>query len=149
MTRPAILSLLAVVGAAAGSLALAAPSFAGLASDWSKSADAICVRYHKEAVRIAQPTSSKSLITASQALAAIEQRKTRDLAKLRRPAGEAAAIGKLIGFFEQQVVMLRNLIDAVKRDDGARIKEVMAEGSAQNESAVRLAKKLGAVKCAG
>lgn len=147
MTRPAIVSLLAV--AAVGALAFAAPACTASPSAWARSADAICVRYGKEAAKIAPPTSSKSLIAASGRLAAIEQRRTSELARLKRPPADAAAIARLIGAFEQQVGTLRSLIDAVKHDDGARIKQVMADGSAQNESTVSLAKRLGAAKCPG
>ena len=79
---------------------------------------------------------------------AIGKRRSSELAKLKRPSGDAAAIGKLLGYFEQQVAMVKSLIDAVKRDDTERMRKVMAHGSSLNDSAVTLAKKLGARKWA-
>lgn len=158
MTRPAVRSLLVAVAvavaAAVGSLALvasaSATALAASPSAWARAADAVCVRYGKEAARIAPPTSAKSLIAASEQLAAIEQRRAAELAKLKRPAGAAAAaaIAKLIGAFEAQVAVLRSLIAAVRHDDEATIKQLMADGSRQNEQAVALARKLGAARCA-
>ena len=152
MTRPAVRSLLAVVAAAVGSLALvasaSATAVAATPSAWARAADAVCVRYGKEAARIAPPTSSKSLIAASERLAAVEQRRAGELAKLQRPAGDSAAIAKLIGAFEEQVAVLRGLIAAVKHNDETRIKQLLADGSRQNEQAAALARKLGAARCA-
>ncbi len=149
MTRLAVHAVVAVAAAvAAGSLAFATPAGAASAADWSKSADAICAKYDKETAKIASPTSSKSLIAASEQLVAIGKRRSSELAKLKRPSGDAAAIGKLLGTFEQQVAMVKSLIDAVKHDDKEKIKQVMAHGSSLNDSAVSLAKKLGARKCA-
>ena len=140
--------MLAVVAVAAGSLAFATPAGAASVSDWSKSADVICAKYDKETAKIASPTSSKSPIAASEQLVAIGKRRSSELAKLKRPSGDAAAIGKLLGYSEQQVAMVKSLIDAVKHDDTERIRKVMAHGSSLNDSAVTLAKKLGARKCA-
>ena len=152
MTTLAVRSLLVAVAAAVGSLALvasaSATALAASPSAWARAADAVCVRYGKEAARIAPPTSSKALDAASERLAAIEQRRAGELAKLKRPAGDSAAIAKLIGAFEEQVAVLRNLIAAVRHDDEARIKQLLADGSRQNEQAVALARKLGAARCA-
>ena len=143
MTRLLITSLVAV-----GALALAAPSFAASPSEWVKSADKICARTNAEIAKIPQPTSTKTLIASSGTFLAIGKRQTGDLAKLKRPSGDAAAIAKLIGYYEQQVGVVTGLIAALQQDDKAKVQKLVAQGGALDATAKSLVKKLGAKNCA-
>ena len=143
MIRPTITSLTVVAA-----LALAAPSFAASTSDWAKSADKICARANADIDKLPQPTSVKSLIASTEKFLEIGKRQTSDLAKLKRPSGDAAAIAKLVGYYEQQVGVVKSLIDALKHGDQAKTQKLITQGDALDASAKSLAKKLGAKTCA-
>jgi len=143
MTRLIITSLVAV-----GALALAAPTFAASPSEWAKSADKICAKAKSDIDKIAKPTSTKELISSSEKIMKIGKSQTKDLKKLKRPSGDAAAIEKLIGYYEQQVDVVKDLIDAVKHEDKSKLEKTIKKGDELNKSAESLATKLGAKKCA-
>ena len=94
MTR---LTVLAVVAVAAGSLAFAAPAFAASTSDWSKLADKICARTNAELDKIPEPDSIRTLISGTEKILELGKRQTSDLAKLKRPSGDASTIAKRCG----------------------------------------------------
>jgi len=129
-------------------LALAAPSLAASPSEWAKSADKICARANAEIDKIPQPTSTKTLVAGSEKILEIGKRQTSDLAKLRRPSGDASAIAKLIGYYEQQVGIVKGLIDALKHDDKAKVQKLIGQGDELDDKADSLVTKLGAKKCA-
>ena len=143
MIRLATVSLLAV-----GALACAAPSFAASASDWSKAADRICARTNADIDRIPEPDSTKTLIAATEKILALGARQTSDLAKLKRPSGDATTIAQLVGIYEQQIGIIKTLIAALRRDDQVKAEAVVAQGNALESKAMALARKLGAKKCA-
>ena len=143
MIRTAIAPLLAV-----GALTFAAPSFAAAASDWSKSADRICARTSADIDRIPEPNSTKTLISASEKILELGKRQTSDLAKLKRPPGDAATIAQLVGVYEQQIGVVKALIAALRRDDQVKVKAALAQGNALESKTKALATKLGAKKCA-
>ena len=143
MTRLTLTSLVAV-----GALAFAAPSFAASPSEWAKSADKICAKANAEIEKIAEPTSAKTLIAGTEKVLEIGKRQTSDLAKLKRPSGDASAIAKLIGYYEQQAGVVRSLIDAVKREDKAKLQKLVEQGDELDDKADSLVKKLGAKRCA-
>lgn len=133
---------------AAGALALAAPAFAASASDWSKSADKICARTDAAIDKIPAPDSAKSLISGTERVLELGGRQTSDLAKLKRPSGDASNIAKLVGIYEQQLGILKSLIAALKHDDQAKAESLLAQGNDLEGKAKSLARKLGAKKCA-
>lgn len=143
MIRLATVSLLAV-----GALACAAPSFAASASDWSKAADKICARTNADIDKIPEPDSTKALIAGTEKILAFGARQTSDLAKLKRPSGDATTIAQLVGIYEQQIGSIKALIAALRRDDQVKVKAVLAQGNALESRAKALAAKLGAKKCA-
>lgn len=143
MTRLAITSLVAV-----GALALAAPSFAASPSEWAKSADKICAKANADVAKLPQPTSTKSLIASTEKFLEIGKRQTSDIAKLKRPAADAAAIAKLVGYYEKQVGVVKGLLDALKHNDLTKAQKLITQGDALDASAKSLVKKLGAKTCA-
>ena len=79
---------------------------------------------------------------------AIGKRQTSDLAKLKRPAGDAKAIAQLIGYYEQQADIVESLIDALEGGDEARAKKLLEQGDEPDDKADSLVAKLGARRCA-
>ena len=143
MTRLTALSLVVI-----GALAFAAPTFAAAPSEWAKSADKICATANAELDKIAQPATTKALITASEKFLTIGKRQTDDLAKLKRPSGDAAAIGKVVGIYKQQIGLVKGLIAALKQNDSKKVKTLVTQGDALAAIAATAVKGLGAAKCA-
>ena len=143
MTRLVTASLIA-----AGSLAFVAPAFAASTSDWSKSADKICARTNAEIDKIPEPDSTRTLISGTEKILELGKRQTSDLAKLKRPSGDASTIAKLVGVYERQLGVVKSLIAALKHDDQAKVKTLLAQGNDLESKAKSLAGKLGAKKCA-
>ena len=143
MTRLVTASLVVV-----GALALAAPALAASTSDWSTSADKICARTNAAIDKIPEPDSTKTLISGTEKILELGKRQTGDLAKLKRPSGDAATIAKLVGVYEQQVGIVKSLIAVLKHDDQAKVKTLLAKGNDLESKAKSLARKLGAKKCA-
>ena len=143
-----MLRLTALSLAVAGALALAAPSFAASASDWSKSANKICATANAELDRIQQPKTTPELIAASEKFLEIGKRQTGDLAKLKRPSADAAAIGKVVGIYQQQVGLVEGLIAALRKNDQKQVKALVNQGDALAVTAAKLVKGLGAAECA-
>ena len=143
-----MLRLTALSLAAAGALAFAAPSFAASASDWSKSADKICDRANAALDKIAQPKSTPELIAASERFLEVGKQQAADLAKLKRPPADAAAIGKVVGIYEQQAGLVNGLLAALRKNDQKAVKTLVARGDALEVTAAKIVKGLGAAKCA-
>ncbi len=143
-----MLRLTALSLAVAGALAFAAPSFAASASDWSKSADKICARANAELDKIPQPKSTLELIAASERFLEVGKRQTDELAKLKRPSADAAAIGRVVGIYEQEGGLVKGLIAALRKNDQKTIKTLGTQGDALSVKAAGIIKGLGAAKCA-
>ena len=56
-------------------------------------------------------------------------------------------IAKLIGYYKQQLGVLRNLLAALKADDQAKAEKIIAQGDAIEGKINATAKKLGASEC--
>lgn len=137
------LAVVVAVALVAPSLAVAAPP-----SAWAKAADALCVKANADVRKLPAPKTAKQRIAAIEKSIAIGQRLTRALAKLPRPAAEAAEIAKLIGVYKQTVVLLRNVVKALRANDQARADKEMARANVLGRSFSISATKLNALRCA-
>jgi hypothetical protein len=146
MTTRAALSV--VIAVAVAALVLTASSFAASPSAWAKSADAICAKHNKEVDKIPAPKTLEQLATSTEKLLAIGIREMNDIAALDRPAADKANIAKLLGYYGQQVAIVKRLIAAVKASDQKKMNAVVAEGNALDAKLKAVEKKLGAVGCA-
>ncbi len=144
---PGMTRLIALSFVAVGALAFAAPSFAASPSEWAKSADKICARANAELDKIPQPTTVALLIRASEKFQEVGKRQADDLAKLKRPSGDAAAIGKVVDSYEQQVGLVKGLIAALKKNDQKKVKALVTQGDALAVVAAKIVKGLGAANC--
>ena len=88
------------------------------------------------------------LIRASEKFQEVGKRQTDDLAKLKRPSRDAAAIGKVVGIYEQQVGLVKGLIAALKKNDQKKVKTLVTQGDALAVTAAKIIKALGAANCA-
>jgi len=131
--------------------ALAAPSLALAASPsaWAKAADRICAKANADTDRIKEPKTAKEFVTATEQAIAIGIRQTNALAKLPRPAAQAAAIGRYIAAENELVGIANQLVAALKANDEKKLTALMARGDAVRNPAKALVRRLGAPACAG
>lgn len=148
MTRPAAASLVAVVAAA--TFALVSPSLAAAASPsaWAKAADALCVKAGADSQKLPAAKTAKERIATIEQSIVIGNRLASSLARLPRPAAEAAEIAKLVGLYRQAVVLLRNVVAALRENDTARVDKELARANVIGTSFSRSATKLNALHCA-
>lgn len=146
MTKRTVFPLLVVVAG----LALAAPSLALAAapSAWVKAANKICAQANADTDKIKEPKTAKEFITATGQAIAIGVRQTNALAKLPRPAAEAAAIGRYIASQNELVGIAHQLMAAVKANDEQKVTALIARGDAVRAPAKAIVRKLGAPACA-
>ena len=145
MLRRTALPLAVVVA-----VALLGPSLAAAAppSAWAKAADALCVKANADVRKLPAPKTAKEEIAAIEKSIAISDRLARALAKLSRPAAEAAEIAKLIGVHRQTIAYLRNVVKALRANDPARADKEMARANVLGRSFSISATKLNALRCA-
>ena len=144
MTRRALLPLVLACGA----LAFAAPALSATPTTaWAKSANALCKSASAEIDQIKDPETMADLIKGTQKVLAIASRTTTAMTKLPRPAAQRTDIAKLIGYYNQQLGVLRNLIAALKANDQAKGEKIIAQGDVLEDKINATAKKLGASDC--
>lgn len=148
MTLRAALSLAVVAGA----LAVAVPSAALAASSaanatWAGSATAICKRYGAEVNKVKDPTTMLEAATSTQAVYDLALKQTREIEKLSRPAKDAASIATLVGLWNQQLGVVKQMVGAFRAKNEALVKTLVAKGTAVDTKVKALGKKLGVVAC--
>lgn len=148
MTRTTAVSLAAAALAAA--VSLVAPPLAAAASPsaWAIAADALCVKAEADSQKLPAPKTAKERIVTIDQSIVIGNRLANSLARLSRPAAEAAEIAKLVGLYRQAVVLLRNIVAALRENDTARVDKELARANVIGTSFSRSATKLNALHCA-
>ena len=145
MTRLAAVSLVAVVA-----LALVAPSLSAAAppSAWARAADALCAKADADSRKLPVPRTAKQRIATIEKSIVIGNRLADALARLPRPAADAAEIAKLVAIYRQAVALLRNVVTALRANDTARVDKELARASVIGRSFSLSAEKLSALGCA-
>lgn len=149
MTRRALLPIVLAAGvcAVAPSVAGASPAGSAAAAGWSKDATAICKKYGKQIDAIPEPQSLSEAATSTMKIHDIAAKQTSEIAKLARPAKTAKAIGELIGYWEQQLGVVKDMANAMKKADEKAVTALMTKGDGIDKKVTTLGKKLGVSEC--
>lgn len=150
MTLRAALSLAVVAGALAAAVptaALAAPNASS--ATWAGAATSICKRYGAEVDKVKEPKTMLEAADSTQAVYVIASKQTREIAKLERPAATAADIAKLIGLWNQQLGVVKQMVTAFRTQNEGLAKTLIAKGTAIDTQVKALGKKLGVSACSG
>ena len=142
------LALSLVVAAAAAALAAPALSAAAPPSAWARSADALCLKANADSSKLPTVNTSKGRIATIEGSIVIGDRLANALAKLPRPAADAAAIAKLVGVYRQAVALMRDVVVAMRVDDSDRLDRDLDRATLISASFSSAAKRLGALHCA-
>jgi hypothetical protein len=130
-------------------LVAAAPALAAPASTWSKAVNAICVQAHQAAEGLNEPLSRSELIVNVQKLVTISTRQVKAIARLPRPAAQAATIARTVTLWNQEVALQKKLVAALRRNDVAAQTRLVRQDGNLGEQIARLETKLGVTECQG
>lgn len=140
--------MLVVVAAAA---ALAVPALSAAApppSAWARAAGALCLKANADSAKLPTVNTPKGRIATIEGSIVIGDRLANALARLPRPAADAAAIAKLVGVYRQAVAQMRDVVVAMRVDDSDRLDRDLDRATAISASFSSAAKRLGALHCA-
>lgn len=90
---------LAIAVVAGSALLAPALSAAAAPSAWTRAADALCVKANADSSKLPTVNTPKGRIATIEQSIVIGERLANALAKLPRPAADAAAIAKLVGVY--------------------------------------------------
>ena len=144
MTRQVLLVALGVLAMAAP---LAPAAGAASPSAWATAANAICTDAGHRIQDVPRPAADAALAKATQKVLDIIVRQNGRLAKLPRPARDAASIASLLGYYAVQADAIKGIIAGLKKGDLKAVEAMTARGNAVNTKASPLARKLGATSC--
>jgi hypothetical protein len=148
MTRRAALPVVVgTLGALAAAVPLASAAGGAGPSAWATAANAICSKAGDRIQDVPRGSSLAEIAKGTQKVLGIILRQNGDLAKLPRPARDAASIATLLGYYAQQADVVRGIIVGLKKGDQGAANAMIAKGDAVNTKATALARKLGATDC--
>lgn len=149
MTRRALLPILLAAGACAvaPSVAGAAAGSHSAAASWSKDATAICKRYGKQIDALPEPKTLDEAAASTLKILDLATRQTNEIAKLSKPAKDAKTIDELLGYWRQQLGVVKDMAAAMKKADQAAVSSLMAKGDGIDKKVTALGKKLGVNDC--
>ena len=148
MTCRALLAAVAVaLGALAAAAALAMAAGAATPSRWATAANTICAKFQKQIGDVPRAKSLEGMLKATQTVLGLVLRQNSDLAKLPRPAADAASIATLLGYYAQETAVLKGMIAALGKNDQNAFNLQVAKGDVVDRKATALSAKLGASSC--
>lgn len=149
MTRRALLPIVLAAGvcAVAPTVAGAASAGTAAAASWSKDANAICKKYGKQIDAIPEPQSYEEAAASTLKIYGIAKKQTAEIGKLAKPSKDARSIDELLGYWKQQLAVVKDMAAAMKKADEKAVAAIMAKGDAIDEKVNALGKKLGIPEC--
>jgi hypothetical protein len=116
--------------------------------EYSKRADAICSKYNAKLRALARPTSISALPAYVDQALPLARKGDDELRALKPPADEEKTAKEWLDQNDSVVGSMERLRDAAKKGDRAGIQVALNEASSANQSANRLARRLGLGVCA-
>ena len=117
-------------------------------AEYSKKADAICTKYNAKIRALGRPTSIGGLPAYVDKALPLARKGDEELRALEPPEDEEQTAKEWLDQNDSVVGSMERLRDAAKKGDRAGIQAALTEASAANQTANRLARKLGLGVCA-
>ena len=117
-------------------------------AEYSKQADAICTKYNAKIRALGRPTSIAGLPTYVDRALPLARKGTAELRALEPPKDEEQTAKEWLDQNDSVVGSMERLRDAAKKGDRAGIQAALTEASSANQTANRLARRLGLGVCA-
>ena len=111
-------------------------------------ADALCAAFHKKVNAVPTPTTADETVAYLEKLLPLDEKLIADIKNLKPPANEEATV-KRVGALgeEQSITRVKNLIAALKANDQAKVKTLIAEGDKNANEMKALFEQLGITEC--
>src|SRR5919202_5386925 len=116
--------------------------------EYAKRADAICTKYNAKLKALARPTSISALPAYVDRALPLARKGDDELRALKPPKDEEQTAKEWLDQNDSVVGPVERLRDAAKKGDRAGIQAALDEASSANQTANRLARKLGLGVCA-
>jgi hypothetical protein len=117
-------------------------------AEWIAKADAICKESFAAAERIPQPRSPEQFDEYLAEVLAISRRFDPKFAALEAPEGDEQTVQNLVRLNEEGTLLLRNLLDAVRAQNVAKVERIVQQGTANAREFGAAARAYGAKECA-
>ena len=117
-------------------------------AEYSKKADAICTKYNAKIRALGRPTSIGGLPAYVDKALPLARKGDEELRALEPPEDEEQTAKEWLDQNDSVVGSMERLRDAAKKGDRAGIQTALTEASSANQTANRLARKLGLGVCA-
>jgi len=110
-------------------------------------ADAICKTANEELDALAEPTSMEEIASLAGSAIAIQEDALAKLRELQPPEADQATLDEALDLVGQQVEIGRQVAEAAKAADQAKIEELIAQIDPLNTQADQIATDYGLVEC--
>jgi hypothetical protein len=126
----------------------AAPAASVSRARWVKQANAVCARLNQEADELGTPQSREQLLTMLPQALALADAALAELRALPAPRRDRARIARMLDLFGRFAAIEREAVKALEAGDSAEFARRTAQAFALNDRGNRIARALGAGKCA-
>jgi hypothetical protein len=128
----------------------AAPPPAGSVSRavWAKQANAVCAQLNDDAEELGTPQSREALLTLLPQVLDLADAALVDLRALPAPRRDRARVARMLDLFGRFLAAQREATKALEAGDTAEFARRTAQAFAVNDRGNRIARALGAVRCA-
>src|SRR5918911_5542541 len=116
--------------------------------EYAKRADAICAKYNAKLKALARPTSIGALPAYVDRALPLARKGDDELRALKPPKDEEKTADEWLDQNDSVVGSMERLRDAAKKRDRAGIQTALNEATSANQTANRLARRLGLSVCA-
>jgi hypothetical protein len=117
-------------------------------AEYGKRADAICTKYNAKLKALARPTSISALPDYVDKALPLARKGDDELRALKPPKDEEQMAKEWLDQNDSVVGSMERLRDAAKKSDRAGIQTALNEATSSNQTANRLARRLGLRVCA-
>jgi hypothetical protein len=117
-------------------------------AEWIAKADALCKQSFADAERVPQPQSTDQFDEYLAEMLALSRRFDPKFEALEAPEGDEDTVQNLVRLNEEGTLLLRNLLDAVRAQDVAKVERIVSQGTANAREFAAAARAYGAKECA-
>jgi hypothetical protein len=117
-------------------------------AEWIAKADALCKRSFADADRVPQPQSTDQFDEYLAAMLELSRRFDPSFKALEAPEGDEDTVQNLVQLNEEGTLLLRNLLEAVRAQDVAKVERIVTQGTANAREFAAAARAYGARECA-
>lgn len=117
-------------------------------AEWIAKADALCKQSFAASERVPQPQTTEQFDDYLAEMLALSRRFDPRFEALGAPEGDEDTVANLVRLNEEGTLLLRNLLEAVRARDVAKVERIVSQGTANAREFAAAARAYGAKECA-